>query len=1164
MKPIRLKMKGLNSFIEEQVIDFDILTQQGLFGIFGPTGSGKSTILDGITLALYGNVARKSANFINANCDKAYVSFEFQISGAVTSRYFVTREYRLDKKTQSPRSGKCKIVDITDGKEDVLADTVTGVTNRCIEIIGLNEHDFTRTVVLPQGKFSDFLKMEGKARRDMLERLFNLYEYGEDLKRKLNQTIETQKNAYHVLLGEAKGLEDITVGGLEEVKEKKKENDAQLYDSINEQKRIILEYEEKKEIRSLQLEKQEYESQKEVLQKQEQGVRQLELELELGRKANTIKPYYDSLLDTSKLLESGKNTLIAKKSEYEETIRKKDQVEQEYHTIKVKFDQNLPRAMQQEEKLKTAIEESNLCKQLMMEGNRFAASINDLHNTLKTNSEWMNRAKQKQEQNKEQLDSLQKELKEIHIDASLRESIRDGERLFLQLGQIQKRKATVESKGKKVLQQLKEYQEEQGRLQKKQNTLNQSIAVLKKTQEELAVQCPGTREDVYQRKELLLTKRQSWLKQKEIKDRRLELENKMQDAAHAITKLNEEKEVIEKNRLMLKQQAKRYKMQQMAQVLRESLLDGTACPVCGSIHHPDVHQHVTEEQVSYDWEQQIAELDVEYQDKVNKIVKLQTIHETNQGLFVDLCQEEEIYDSQFIQCSMEQYEKEYSTFEQMVMSYEKKWEENETKCVQQTNECIVVASQLESIQNNIGQIESQNQQINDEVQSLSLEEHELLEQLEERKKQTKVEDFVEANRHMIAMEQRKEEIEKRVELIRSQMDSLNVKMEETNQKYNEDSVEYASLRGEYTQKKQEWQQRHERVVSLVGEVDNLELSLQTVQQQINEIQRSYHDMSEKRDNILLQFTQANEEYIKWMSQVEELKERHVQDEQRLEQSILKQGFDSSVDLTRWYLSEESIQEKESSIAAYQNQLMKIVGAIQRIEEKRDNREVTDLQWNDLLERKDDVDHRVKRLQEITIQLNHQIQSIEESLQKQRVLIEKKQVMEHRLGILSDLETLFKGKKFVEYVATERLHYISKEASKRLGDITNGVYGLETDEDGRFMIKDFKNGGVLRDASTLSGGETFLTSLALALALSAEIQLKGTAPLELFFLDEGFGTLDDDLLDVVMSSLEKIHNNKLKVGIISHVESVKMRVPVKLIVTPAKTGEGGSKVTIEYS
>ncbi|MGL5329630.1 MAG: hypothetical protein ACRDD7_10200, partial [Peptostreptococcaceae bacterium] len=67
----------------------------------------------------------------------------------------------------------------------------------------------------------------------------------------------------------------------------------------------------------------------------------------------------------------------------------------------------------------------------------------------------------------------------------------------------------------------------------------------------------------------------------------------------------------------------------------------------------------------------------------------------------------------------------------------------------------------------------------------------------------------------------------------------------------------------------------------------------------------------------------------------------------------------------------------------------------------------------------------------------------------------------------------------------------------------------------------------------------------------------------FFLDEGFGSLDNELLDTVMQSLEKLHNDKLSVGIISHVEELKNRVPVKLIVTSSEAGLG-SKVKIEYS
>ena len=160
--------------------------------------------------------------------------------------------------------------------------------------------------------------------------------------------------------------------------------------------------------------------------------------------------------------------------------------------------------------------------------------------------------------------------------------------------------------------------------------------------------------------------------------------------------------------------------------------------------------------------------------------------------------------------------------------------------------------------------------------------------------------------------------------------------------------------------------------------------------------------------------------------------------------------------------------------------------------------------------------------------------------------------------------MVKGKKFVEYAAREKLMYVAKEASRQLKEITNGVYGLELYESGEFYIRDYKNGGILRSAGSLSGGELFLASLSLALALSSQIQLKGTAPLEFFFLDEGFGTLDEPLLDVVMDSLEKLQNDRRRVGIISHVESLKTRIPVKLMVKPAEAGKGGSRIWYEWS
>ena len=81
MRPVKLEFKGINSFSEHTIVDFDALTRGGLFGIFGDTGSGKSTIPDAINFALYGDVERskEKTDIINNRCSVADVKFVFDI-----------------------------------------------------------------------------------------------------------------------------------------------------------------------------------------------------------------------------------------------------------------------------------------------------------------------------------------------------------------------------------------------------------------------------------------------------------------------------------------------------------------------------------------------------------------------------------------------------------------------------------------------------------------------------------------------------------------------------------------------------------------------------------------------------------------------------------------------------------------------------------------------------------------------------------------------------------------------------------------------------------------------------------------------------------------------------------------------------------------------------
>ncbi|MDY4128984.1 SMC family ATPase, partial [Peptostreptococcus porci] len=189
MKPIRLEIEGLNSYSKKQVIDFETLISKGIFGIFGKTGSGKSTILDAITLSLYGNIARGTKEFINSNSEKASIEYEFQIGdGADRNTFIVSRRFKRSSgasKTSS-RSDYVRLIKKDEtGNTIVIADRVGDVNQAIKEIIGLEESDFLKSVVLPQGKFSEFLTLGGKDRRNMLERIFNLEEYGSLLTSKI-------------------------------------------------------------------------------------------------------------------------------------------------------------------------------------------------------------------------------------------------------------------------------------------------------------------------------------------------------------------------------------------------------------------------------------------------------------------------------------------------------------------------------------------------------------------------------------------------------------------------------------------------------------------------------------------------------------------------------------------------------------------------------------------------------------------------------------------------------------------------------------------------------------------------------------------------------------------------------------------------------------------
>ena len=153
---------------------------------------------------------------------------------------------------------------------------------------------------------------------------------------------------------------------------------------------------------------------------------------------------------------------------------------------------------------------------------------------------------------------------------------------------------------------------------------------------------------------------------------------------------------------------------------------------------------------------------------------------------------------------------------------------------------------------------------------------------------------------------------------------------------------------------------------------------------------------------------------------------------------------------------------------------------------------------------------------------------------------------HRLA--SELHTELRSDHFVDFLLSESLELLARDASLRLMQFSTGRYELQTVK-GDFLVLDHQNGDERRSVKTLSGGETFLASLALALSLSEHLpEISGTGgavALESLFLDEGFGSLDAESLDLAVQGLEALVDGNRMVGVISHVEELSERMPSRV-------------------
>ena len=343
MKPVKLEMYGFMTYKNKTFIDFTKLYDSKIFIISGDTGSGKTSIFDAISFALFGKIQRESfdlndlrSDFLNADDPFTYVDFSFEIYG---------KNYRI-KRIPSQRAKKTRanvnimhsveLYKIENEKEILISDKVSECEKEIINIIGLDFNQLNRVMILAQGEFSKFLKSSSDQKAELLSKIFSSFIY-KDIEEKLKEASKDSKKNLEIIsnrldteitkneflsekikpeLVELKNFDEISKiienlsSEIEKNLDRKNEEKLSLDKKLEEENsRLNLYEKENEEIKNYKILNEE----KNALLKDEPYYKKIKKDLFFAEKSLEIKPYYESNLDLKNSQKEFENKIFSEK-----------------------------------------------------------------------------------------------------------------------------------------------------------------------------------------------------------------------------------------------------------------------------------------------------------------------------------------------------------------------------------------------------------------------------------------------------------------------------------------------------------------------------------------------------------------------------------------------------------------------------------------------------------------------------------------------------------------------------------------------------------------------------------------------------------------------------------------------------------------------------------
>lgn len=1216
MKPIRLRLAGLNSFREVQDIDFSKLCETGVFGIFGATGSGKSTILDAITLALYGTVERAANNtqgILNHAEDKLSVEYTFALaSGDRRITYRAERAFRRSG-DRTVKASTCRLVEIAEktetetqtgthaGTDTVLASKADEMTKRIEEILGLTVEDFTRAVVLPQGKFAEFLTIKPKERRLMLERLFSLEAYGRELSARLTEKLGLTEFNLNGVEQRQQGLGDASLERVQAAEANLKEALDKTARLAKELKGLKQQYDEAKEVWGYQEQlHQLQETEKQMIVEQPQ-IDRLAERLTLAKRAEGIRQFLEDISRAEGRFKEAENQAedadfklktarLAKETAEEQwTAENKKRLEIEPHSL---------RRLEQLEQAKGLETEMQGNQERL---NKARLKYGELERIRKSLEKTIQTSVAQKEKHQKQLQELKNKLVQITVDPALRTRV-NASAQALEGYEIVSRQ--VDSLQKDLDKNASELNEQQITFRAVAAELQTALSVvekLKKSQENKQENSPLSEDILSEQAQELERYRHKISNIERAESEHSEEQKRLQIISQDCRKLQvevEEREqaqsnlsrnVQETNTLVEQKSAevKRMEQRNLARVLIENLVEGEPCPVCGSPHHPQPAQSGDDEIIDNlrkELEQaagELQKLEERQRDSATAqaVAKAQLVSqrelEQNQS---NLCQTKEL--------AIISYRHELPEADQTkdIQDLKVQRAEQELKLAQnrlllnqwkmdleQLNRQLEIAKQTlteaEKRQRNtdtqIASLEGVGREIRNRLNQLLLEQNQQKERLDSLRRGIALSEIQ-------ALQKQYSEWDETTRTLNQQLFGLEEEMKKTEEAQQRLTLEKAECDLELQNLKTVGTETARTLEELQSKYNTLtegKPALERIEQvkiELAQVTRREEGLKKEYERTKEGWNQAEQHQAVSHKTLELARESYEAAQKKLDQGLKTAQFLTVVAAESALCDPAEQLKMDQDILAFRQKGLLLKQRQEEVEARLKGRRLRPEEWLAWPVRVKDMETSHNEALEQRGAAQQKVEKLKEEHEDWLRLEGERQTLSHRRSLLKTLQTVFKGNAFVEFIAQEQLGNVSLDASERLKQLTNQRYALEVDAEGGFIMRDDANGGARRPVNSLSGGETFLTALALALALSTQIQLRGESPLEFFFLDEGFGTLDTDLLETVMNTLEKLHLQNLTIGIISHVPELKNRLARRLVVSPAQAGGAGSKVKLEMA